>query len=150
MARYTITTEGEEALAAATAETILQLRGATTTKAKLIEIGVSFDGTSPTAEPVRIRVLRQTTDGTATGASEEKDDPDDPTAGCTGFHSFTAEPTAGGVLRDFELHPAGLPFVLQWPLGREPVLDDATTSRVGIECTAPAVVNATGWITWEE
>lgn len=147
---YSATTEGEEALGAATAETVIQLRGATVVKARIIEWGVSFDGVSVTGEPVRIRLLRQTTDGTATGATEALwDDPDAPAANCTAFHSFTAEPTAGSVLADYNVHPqAGI--VIQYPLGREPVLDNATTSRIGIECTAPAAVNAAAYIVWEE
>lgn len=149
MAIYSITTEGEEALAAATAETLLQLRGATTVKAKIIEWGVSFDGVSVTAEPVRVRVLRQTSDGTGSAATEAKWDADDPAAGCTGFHSFSAEPAAGEVLVDMEVHPqAGV--LIQYPLGREIILDDAATSRLGIEVTAPAVVNAVGHLVWEE
>lgn len=147
---YSITTEAEEALAAATAETILQLRGATTVKAKIIEWGISFDGVSATEAPVQVRLLRQTTDGTATGASEVVWDADNPTANCTGFHSFTAEPTAGDVLAHYEIHPQGGSLVIQYPLGREPTLDNATTSRIAIEANAPAVVNCTAYLVWEE
>lgn len=146
---FSVTTEGEEALAAATAETVVQLTGANAVKAKIVEWGVSFDGTSATAEPVRIRVLRQTTAGTASAATEAKWDPDNPTANCTAFHSFTAEPTASDVLADYEVHPqAGI--AIQYPLGREITLDSATSSRIGIEVTAPAIVNAVAYLVWEE
>lgn len=146
---YSATTEAEEALAAATAETVVQLRGATAVKARIVEWGISFDGTSATAAPVQVRLLRQSTDGTATGAVEAKWDPDSPAANCTAFHSFTAEPTAGDVLAHYEVHPqAGL--IIQYPLGREPTLDDATTSRIAVEANAPAVVNCAAYIVWEE
>lgn len=146
---YSITTEGEEALAAATAETVLQLRGATTVKAKILSFGVFFDGTSTTAEPVRVRFLRQTTDGTGSGATEVAWDPDNPTANCTGFHSFSAEPTAGEVLIEAEVHPQ-TGYERFFELGREPVLDNATSSRMGIEVTAPATVNVVGYLVFEE
>jgi hypothetical protein len=148
---YSITTEGEEALAAATAETLLQLRGHANTKAKIIEIGVSFDGVSTSEAPVVVRLLRQTTDGTSTGATEIAWDPDNPTPLCTGFHSHTStEPTAGDVLATWEVHPQGGSLVVQWPLGREPTLDNATTSRIGLEVNAPAAVNAVAYMVWEE
>ena len=47
---YSITGEAEEALAAATAETVLQLIGHASVKARIIEWGVSFDGVSAVAE----------------------------------------------------------------------------------------------------
>jgi len=147
---YSVTTEGEEALAAATAETIIQLRGSTACKAKVIEWGISFDGTSGTAEPVRVRLLRQTTDGTGTGATEVAWDPDNPTANCTALNTFSStEPTAGEVLAEYEVHPQ-TGIVIQYPLGREPVLDNAATSRIAIEATAPATVNCSAYLVWEE
>lgn len=146
---YSVTTEGEEALAAATAETVVQLTGAAGVKAKLVEWGISFDGTSATAAPVVVRLLRQTTAGTASAATEVKWDPDAPTANVTSFHSFSAEPTAGEVLATYNVHPQ-TGIVVQYPYGREPTIDNATSSRLGLEVTAPAIVNATAYIVWEE
>lgn len=146
---YSVTTETEEALTTSV-ETVLQLRGATTVKAKVIEWGVSFDGVSSTAEPVRVRLLRQTTDGTGTGASEVKWDPDNAAAvQVTAFHTFTAEPTAGDVLAEYHCHPQS-GIVVQYPLGREPALGAAATSRIGIDVFAPAAVNCTAYMVWEE
>jgi hypothetical protein len=146
---YSVTTETEEALTTSV-ETVLQLRGATTVKAKIIEWGISFDGVTAAAEPVRVRLLRQSTDGTASAASEVLWDPDAPTANCTAFHTFTAEPTAGDVLMETLVHPQGGGFVIQYPLGREPVVDNATTSRIAIDVLAPAAVNVCAWLVWEE
>jgi hypothetical protein len=150
--RYSITTEGEEALAAATAETVLQLRGATTTKAKLRQWSISFDSTSATAEPVLVRLLRQTTDGTGTGATEAKWDPDSPAAACTGFHTFSStEPTSGDILEEHLVYPGGVPLIVQYPQdGFEPTLDDAATSRIGITVNAPASVNVVATLVWDE
>jgi len=148
--KYSVTTEGEEALGAATAETLLQLRGATAVKAQVCELSVSFDGVTSTDAPAVVRLLRQSTDGTATAATEVLWDPDAPTASVTSFHSFTVEPTAGDVLATWEVHPQGGNLQVYWPPGEGPILDNAATSRLGLEVTSPAAVNAVAYIAWWE
>jgi hypothetical protein len=147
---YSVTAEAEEPLGAATAETLVQLRGSTACRARILSWGVSFDGVTAADAPVVVRFLRQTTDGTSSAASEVKWDPAIGTANCTAFHSFSAEPTAGDVLEHHEVHPQGGCLVREYPPGREPVIDIAATSRIAIEATAPAAVNALAWICWEE
>ena len=149
MGMYAATSEGEEALAASTAETVLQLRGASTTKARIVAWGVAFDGATATDAPVLVRFLRQSSDGTSSAATEEPFDPDDPAAACTAHHSFSAEPTAGNVIEVHEVHPNGGGLIREYALGREHKLDNASTSRVGIEVTGPAV-NVVAFIHWEE
>jgi hemolysin activation/secretion protein len=145
---YSVTTETEEALTTSV-ETVLQLRGSSAVKAKILQWSISFDGVSATGEPVRVRLLRQTTDGTGAAASEVPWDPDNPTANCTALNTFSAEPTAGDVIEEHLVHPqAGI--IMQYPLGREPVLDNASTSRIGIDVLAPAAVNACATLVWEE
>jgi hypothetical protein len=148
---YSATTEGEEALAAATAETVIALHSTTACKPRIIEWGVTFDGTSATAEPVVVDVVRITAaDGTSSTATEKAWDPDNPTSNSTATHSYTAEPTKESQpLAKYEVPPTS-GMVLQYPLGREIVLDNATTSAVGIVCTAPATVNVLAYIVWEE
>lgn len=147
---YSATTENEEAVVAATAETIIALISATATKPRIIEWGVSFDSTSATAAPVRVRLVRATADGTGSSATIKSWDPDNPTASATAKHSYSAEPTKESTpLVEMHIHPqAGI--VVQYPLGREIVLDNATTSIVCLEVLADANVNATGYIVWEE
>lgn len=142
----TWTTEAEEAFSAATAETVLQVRGVATLKGEISEISVSFDQEATTElETVRIRVLYQSTDGTATGATEVPGEPDDPTPAWTTFHSFTAEPTAGSVIIDEQVPANGL-FYKYWDDGQSPCkIDNATTSRIGIEVTATATVNGSAY-----
>ena len=55
---FSATTEGEEALTAATTETVIALIGATQVKAKIVEFGVSFDSTSATADSLN-KILTQ-------------------------------------------------------------------------------------------
>jgi hypothetical protein len=146
---YSATTEGEEAITTS-AETLLQLRGATTTTGLVVAFGVSFDFETDGNGVARVRLLRQSTDGTASTATEVPHDPNKPAALVTAHHSFTAEPTAGDVLMDFHVNLQGLPFIYQFPPGQEPVIDDATSSRLGIEVTATDACNAAAWITWAE
>lgn len=146
---YSVTTEGTEAVSAA--ETLLQLRGATTVRPVILGFTVAFDGTSATATPVQVRLLRQTTDGTATAASEVKlSNPDGGAAAVTAFHSFTAEPTAGDVLYHTFVHPQGLPLEVWFPEFARPVMGMAATSRIGLEVTPGAAVNALATLLWEE
>ena len=148
---YAVTTEGEEALAAATRETLLQVRGATSTKARIVRWGVSFDGVTASDAPVLVDLERQTTDGTGVGATEAALDPDDPTAACTAFHTFSGtQPTAGDKLEQHEVHPQGGLLMVEYPPGREPIIDSATSSRIAVVATAPAIVNAVAFIHWEE
>lgn len=146
---YSVTTENEEAVGAATVETLVQLIGHASVKAKVCEWGVSFDGVTANNNPVRIRVLRQTTAGTRSSAVEVNWDPDNPTANCLSFNTFSAEPTASDVLCEMQCHPqAGV--MVQYPLGREITLDNSTTSRLGIDVLAPEAVNCSAYMVWEE
>jgi hypothetical protein len=142
------TTEGEEALAAATAETILQVRGVTTQKVELAEVSLAGDQEATTEiENINWRILYQSTDGTATGATEVPQNPDDPTPAITLFHSFTAEPTAGNVIAEGEI-PANGELYRYWADGEGPTLDNATTSRIGLEATASIIVNVKAYWRW--
>lgn len=148
MPGYKITTEGEEALAAATAETVLLLAGSTAGKARLTEVALGFDGVTSTAEPVQWKVKRgnSASQGTSSAATEEKEDPDDATAANTGFHSFSGEPTyTGQPLAHGEVHPMG--GWMRVPVSL--VVDDATNSFLGLELTAPAIVNVAAEMRWE-
>lgn len=149
MAIFSVTTETEEALTTSV-ETVLQLRGSANAHAQLIGFGISFDGTSASAEPVRVRLLRQTTDGTGTGATEVKWNGDSPAAAVTAFNTFSAEPTAGDVLLETHVHPQGGSWHMMFPLGERPVIDDASTSRIALDVLAPAAVNCCAYMIWNE
>ncbi len=148
---YSATTEGEEALAAATAETVLAIHSTAAIKPRIVEWGIFFDGTSATAEPVRVRLVRMTADdGTNAACTENAWDPDNPTANCTVKKDYSVEGTKSSTaLAEYEVPPTS-GMVMQYPLGREIVLDSATTSGLAIECTAPAIVNCQAYVVWEE
>ena len=150
MASYLVDTNGDQALAAATAETILSIVNAATGTITLIEFSVSFDGTSSTAEPVTVELCESTeaTTGTSTTHTIIQNHGSTRTAQATAKRGFTAEPTVLTVRKRWLVHPQSS-LTIQFPLGREPQMivgGDALLLR----CTAPAVVNVQGYIEWEE
>ena len=141
-------TTAEVALSAATAKTVLQLVAAANHRVKILGWGVYFDGTSSTAEPVLVRLLRQTTAGTMTSLTPVKaDDSLAESLQTTAQHTASAEPTAGDVLKRINVHPQS-GYEYSAPAFQEDVIGGG--DRVGIECTAPATVNVVAWIRFEE
>lgn len=137
----------EETLGVATAETIVQLVAATNHRIRVLGWGVFFDGTSATAEPVQVRLLRQTSAGTSSSLTLVKNHPADETIQTTALQDFSAEPTAGDVLDVVEVHPQG-GYEKWFPPGYEIIVPGA--GRIGIECTAPAAVNVRAKMFFEE
>lgn len=137
----------EVALSAGTAKTVLQLVAASNHLVKVKSWGVFFDGTSASAEPVQVRLLRQTTAGTMTSLTPVERSNHGATLQTTAQHTATAEPTAGNILAAREVHPqAGYQEI--FPAGDEIIIGSA--GRLGIECTAPANVNVRAEIVFEE
>ncbi len=150
MGVYTATTEGAETITTST-ETLIQLKGATTAKPKLIAWGVSFFGIDSTAAPIQVDLLRQSTNGTNSGATEVQLDADAAAPAVTAFHSFSAEPTAGNVLEQYAVHPQGGSIVREYPPGREPYISKSASDYLGIRVVSPgAGTTVVAWMTWEE
>lgn len=137
----------EVALAAATAKTVLQIVAATNQRVRIKSFGVFFDGISGSAEPVQVRLLRQTTAGTMTSLTPTKLGTGSETVQTTAQHTATAEPTAGDTLDIAEVHPQS-GYQVIYPQGDWPIIPGG--GRVGIECTAPATVNVRAKIIFEE
>ncbi len=138
----------EQALVAATAETVLQLVAASNHRVKLLSWGLFFDGVVVTDAPVEVRLMRQTTAGTSAANTPRKyDDSIAETLQTTARDAFTAEPTSGDVLEVFEIHPQQ-GILVMYPLTQEPIIGGA--DRIGIEVTAPQVVNARAFMKFEE
>lgn len=149
-AGYTAETNGDVALSAATAKTILSVINASAGLIRICEMSVSFDGTSATAEPVTVELCSSTEAGAGTATSHTivQCRGSTRTVQATAKRNFTAEPTTLTVLKRWLVHPqAGI--VLQYPLGREP--EQVTTAdALVIRCTAPATVNAQAYMEFEE
>lgn len=137
----------EEALGAATAETIIQLVSPTNQRVRVLGWGVFFDGTSATAEPVQVRVLRQTSAGTSSALTPVLNQPASETIQTTALQDFSAEPSASDVLDVVECHPQG-GYEKWFPPGYEIIMAGGT--RLGLECTAPAIVNVRAKFYFEE
>lgn len=138
----------EVALAAATAKTVIQVVAASNHAVKVLGWSVSFDGISSTAEPVVVVLMRQTTAGTMSALTPVKVDPGrNETMQTTAQHTATAEPTSGDVLARRNIHPqAGYEVI--YPPDQQPIVGGG--ERIGIVCTAPAVVNVIAEIRFEE
>lgn len=145
---WTAKPTAEVSLAAATAKTVLQVTAPANQRVKIKGWGVYFDGTSVSAEPVEIKLMRQTTSGTMTSVTPEKCDDSLPeTVQSTAGVNASVEPTYGGVLQYREIHPqAG--YEHSFGVGDEDWIKGG--GRVGIVCTAPATVNVIPWIKCEE
>lgn len=137
----------EIALSAATAKTVLQLVGATNHKVAVLGWGVFFDGVSVTAEPVQVRLLRQTTAGTMSALTCYQTQTAAETIQTTAQHTATVEPTSSDVLDVLEVHPQS-GYEIKFPPGHEIWVNGG--SRLGIECTAPAVCNVRAKMFFEE
>jgi hypothetical protein len=134
-------------LAAATAKTVGQLRAPTNQRVRVYGFGLHFDAAAA-GQPVTIRLLRQTTNGTMTTATLQKTDEGiSTTIQSTAGTNATVEPTAGPVLGTFTCYPqGGLP--VQFNFDDEVIIGSG--NRLGLEVTAPATVNVMGWMSGEE
>ncbi len=132
------------------AKTLLQIIAASNHGVLIDEISISFGGTSNTAAPVRVDVLRQTDAGTmTTSASTIVKDPDDTdeTLQTTRSDTATAEPSAGDILMTEYVHPQ-TGYSWQAPFGKPIKIGGG--DRLGIRVTAAADVNAICRVRGEE
>ena len=139
------------ALAAATAETIIEIAVPATRRIKIVGWWAEFDGVSATGVPVKVEVGRFTV-GITTGTTRTpvKLDPADPASLMTTVKdTVTAEgagtPEAG--IETHRIHPQG-GLQIWYPPGEEPVQAVSTFWR--LRCTAAAIVNVTAGVIWEE
>lgn len=137
----------EVALAAATAKTVIQIIAPANHRVKVKSWGVFFDGVSTTAAPVEVRLLRQTSAGTMSALTPVKTRPAAESLLVTAQHTATVEPSASDVVDVIEVHPQS-GFEIQYTPGDEVIVGGG--ERLGIECTAPAIVNVRAKIRFEE
>lgn len=146
--KFSIPTGGEIALTAATAKTILQARAPANQALAIRGFSVAFDGTSGSGEPVLIELLRQTTNGGMASAANVKDDPGrQETIQTVGVKNATTEPTAGDILRYWNVHPQ-TGYERTFDYDDEIIIPGGT--KLGLRCTAPANVNVAGHMIVEE
>jgi hypothetical protein len=145
---FTATT-AEIAMVAATAKTILMIKTAAQQRGKLKAWGVFFDGISASAEPILVELCHASTDGTGAASPPsgiKVDESQGETIQSTITHNFSSEPTVTVIERK-EVHPQS-GYEKIYPYGDERRVKGA--GRVCIKVTSPAVVNAVGWMEFEE
>lgn len=141
-------------------KTLLQVKLGTGIKGKIVEWGISFDG-SAAATPGKVELIETgTVFGTVTAAAaadiHKVGDPNeiDPTTStfvvgtsATG-HTCTSEGSITATrLFDYQLLPPTNPYVKQFPLGREMVVNVSTALRIRV--TFGAAINAVCYVTIE-
>lgn len=161
MALYTIwngpspTTVAQVPVTTGTAiKTLLQVLASATKTAKIVEWGISFDG-SAAATPIKCELLETDVAATVTAhvaAGIVKTDPDalaggDPTTNLiqvgtahTGYTSTAEGTITASRVFDAQLVAPTNQYVKQFPLGREPVIAIGKWGRIRV--TAGAAVNA--------
>jgi hypothetical protein len=153
MARLTFTvgTDGEIALASATATTVLQVLAPTNQRVAVLGFHVGFDGTNPTAEPVQVEILRQTSAGAGRASvTPSKDDdslPETVQTTATKWQAAATEPTAGEILREYEVHPQAS---YERAFGIDEEIRIKGGGRIGLRLTAPSGVNCRARLSLEE
>lgn len=129
-------------------KTILQAVAAANHALAVHEIAISFAGTSNTAAPILVEVVRQSDAGTSSAATPVKD-PDDSaeTLQVTGRKTITSEPTTGDVLEAYYVHPQ---TGYTWQAQFAKHIKVGGGDRLGVRVTAAADVNCTVTMKGEE
>ena len=145
---FQMSTEGEVALSAATEKTVLYTKAPANHRVAVHGWHVSFDGSTSGNEPVVIKLVRMSTDGTVTSVTPRKLDDDNGQAiQSTGGKNATVEPTLGDILKIIEVHPQS-GYEEHRPFDRPYMIGGG--DRLGIAITAPDAVNCQAWMDCEE
>lgn len=131
------------------AKTLLQLVAATNTRVLVNEWSIAFNGVSPSGEPIKVDVLRQTSAGTMSSLTIVKDpNLGSETLQTTAQHTAASgEPTSGDILATLYVHPQQS-FVWQARFGEPIVINGG--ARLGLRVTAAASVSAVAAFKFEE
>lgn len=133
------------------AKTILQIAAAANHRAKVQEFSVTFKGTSNTAAPVLVEIVRQTSAGTMTTVTPSRLDIAHTATTQTGAsRNATVEPTSHAtfpIYKQFLVHPQG-GYTWQAPFGQELIVEGG--AFLGIRVTAGVDVNCVAEIVFEE
>ena len=105
--RFTVTTEGELALASTAAKTALQITAPANIRTAIKGFSISFDGVSSTAGPAFVEWVRQTSSGSFAAATAIRDIPSTETiqTGVRKWTSTSTEPSDTGSIRSYNVHP---------------------------------------------
>ncbi len=139
---------GAIVVAAATAETLLQLVAPTNIRVVLIGYGIGGTGTSNTETPGIVNVQRQTSAGTSSAQTPlQLQDTITEALQSTGRDLFTVEPTLGDLLRRHTVHPQAA-LDLRDSFSREIII--GTVGRLGISVTYAQAQTLEAYLDFEE
>lgn len=145
---WTAKPTAEVSCPAATPKTVLQVTAPANQRLRIIGFGVYFDGTSVSAEPINVKLARQSNAGTMSSVTPTKSDDSLPeTIQSTASADASAEPTTGDVIKFLNIHPQS-GYEMASGVKDEDWIKGG--GRVGIIVTAPASVNVIPWIKCEE
>ena len=138
-------------------KTLLQIAPSATRPLKVVEWGISFDG-SAAATPIKCELIQTDVAATVTAhvaaGVQPYDDPNAPAStvtlgtAATGYTAPAEGTTAATRYGDLQLVAPTGQYVKQWPLGREFQVPVSKFLRVRV--TAGAAVNAYCYVIWEE
>jgi hypothetical protein len=160
MAGLQFVTQSIETSCVGTTETaVIQVSAAANHPIKLLGWGVFFDGTSVAAEPVQVKIVGSTVNGTFTNTLTGTAPFTNGSKCCingrtetiqsTGKHIATGGnlPTEAIIYASLEVHPQS-GYEARFPLGQEPII--AGAAAVSIVVLAPATVNCRAMLICEE
>lgn len=149
-ALYSAVTGGAVALAAATAKTVIGVKGGAAFGLDLVGVEIAFDGASATAVPVLLEICYNTWATNAPGTNSTSITPTQLNGrviahGVSAAKTWTSEPTALTVLDEILVHPqSGIWIPVQ--IGQE--YDCDLNNGFSIRATAPAIVNVRMTMKW--
>jgi hypothetical protein len=152
-----VTTAAPVSITTGTAiKTLLQIATPSTEDLKVIQWGISFDGTSGT--PIKVELVQTDVAATVTayaaGDIVSWNQPNDAgslmTLGtsASGYTASAEGTVAATRMLDLQLVSPAAGYVMQFPLGREPVVPVSKFLRIRV--TTAVAFNAYCWIAWEE
>lgn len=137
-----------QAVAASTVQTLATVLASANKSVRLVRWGVSFNGADVAKAPIRVELLRLTSNGTSTSYTPKKIDPTSDAVMASGRTSFTAEPVAGDVLEVHYLSPAGGGIVEVYAPDER--INVAPAGAVGVRVLASDAVNANVFLIFDE
>ncbi len=149
---YATSTESAVALAAATAKSILGVRGNAAFGVDLLGFRVGFDGVTASAVPVLVELCYATFATNPPGTNSTSSTIDtvygrQVASGLTGAKNWTTEPTVLTPIDEWLLTPNGGLVIKDLPRDRTP--DSAFSEGFVLRLTAPAIVNVRGTLFFE-
>lgn len=140
-AGYAIVTGAAVSLSAATAKSVLGVRGNAAFGVDLRKFSVAFLGVTASEVPVLVELCAATFASNEPGTNSTSVTPAQiygraTTHGVTAARNWTAEPTVLTVIREWLLTPAGGIVIYDYPLGDSP--DSPVSEGFVLRCTAPS------------